>query len=392
MKSNDLIKVIFLSIVMVRCGGGNKQSTDNFITVDVTKSYPTKELILQDFMDVEYITLETSDDFITQGMVMDIGNEVIVVRNRIQDGDIIIFDKTTGKGLRKINRRGQGPEEYLMYMFRSFFIDEENDEMFIHDPSQFSFIVYDLYGNFKRRIRHKEGVFFLNAFNYDKDYMICDEMDPMELQYDGGNPFYLISKKDGSMKDVKIPTTRYISTSMWLNDENGRPMSGGGTFNCLMTPFQNNWILTKPSSDTIFRYMPDNTMAPFIVRTPSIQSMDPAVFLFPGIVTDRYYFMQTVKKVYDFNKQEGFPTTDLVYDSHEKMIYNVTIYNGDYNKKTVDMAMRAVNSDTFHVFLEAFELVEAYEKGELKDGKLKEIAAKLHAEDNPVIMLIKHKK
>jgi len=41
--------------------------------------------------------------------------------------------------------------------------------------------------------------------------------------------------------------------------------------------------------------------------------------------------------------------------------------------------------------LESYQLVEAYEKGELK-GRLKDIAAELDAEDNPVIMLVKHKK
>jgi hypothetical protein len=35
--------------------------------------------------------------------------------------------------------------------------------------------------------------------------------------------------------------------------------------------------------------------------------------------------------------------------------------------------------------------VESYKKGELK-GRLKEIAAELDEESNPVIMLIKHKK
>jgi hypothetical protein len=41
--------------------------------------------------------------------------------------------------------------------------------------------------------------------------------------------------------------------------------------------------------------------------------------------------------------------------------------------------------------LEAYQLVESYKRGELK-GKLKEIAATLNEESNPVIMLIKHKK
>ena len=37
--------------------GKDKQSTNELITVDVTASYPKKELILQDFMDVEYLSL-----------------------------------------------------------------------------------------------------------------------------------------------------------------------------------------------------------------------------------------------------------------------------------------------------------------------------------------------
>jgi hypothetical protein len=41
--------------------------------------------------------------------------------------------------------------------------------------------------------------------------------------------------------------------------------------------------------------------------------------------------------------------------------------------------------------LEAHELVESYERGELK-GQLKEIAATLKEDDNPVIMPVKHKK
>jgi hypothetical protein len=41
--------------------------------------------------------------------------------------------------------------------------------------------------------------------------------------------------------------------------------------------------------------------------------------------------------------------------------------------------------------LEAPSLAASYKNGKLK-GRLKEIASKLDGEDNPVIMLIKHKK
>lgn len=85
---------------MASCGN-KEQSTNDIITVDVSANYPQKELILQDFMDVEYIPLETTDEFITQGSVKAIGKNIIIVTNWINDGDIFIFDRS-GKGIRKL--------------------------------------------------------------------------------------------------------------------------------------------------------------------------------------------------------------------------------------------------------------------------------------------------
>jgi len=83
-----------------------------------------------------------------------------------------------------------------------------------------------------------------------------------------------------------------------------------------------------------------------------------------------------------------------MYDRQEKSVYTFTITNDDFStKKHVDIKFAATSNEmAFCQTLEAYELVEAYEKGQLKDGKLKEIAAKLDAEDNPVIMLVKYKK
>ncbi|MDR2145048.1 MAG: hypothetical protein LBE91_01130 [Tannerella sp.] len=66
MKRINQILVTILLIIMAGCGGDGRQSPDGFITVDVTVKYPKKELILQDFMDVEYIALETNDDYSNQ--------------------------------------------------------------------------------------------------------------------------------------------------------------------------------------------------------------------------------------------------------------------------------------------------------------------------------------
>lgn len=158
-------------------------------------------------------------------------------------------------------------------------------------------------------------------------------------------------------------------------------------------PYNEDWILLELSSDTVYSFSPECNLHPFLVRTPPIQSMVPENFLILRLISDRYYFMETIKNVWDFSENEGFSRTFLMYDKQEKEFFKYNVYNGDYLiKKEVYMnTFRIVNNQNeLCCPLEASELVDAYKKGLLK-GKLKEIAATLNEESNPVIMLIKHK-
>ena len=158
MKRANIFLVIILSFVIVIESKGQRQAVnDDIIKVDVTKSYSKKkELILQDFMDVEYIVLETNADFVHQGIVRDIGKNLILVtnENRINDGNIFVHDRT-GKALRKINRKGQGPGEYIDIL--GIALDEDNNEMFVNSGFNRKILVYDLYGNFKRSFNHRNA-------------------------------------------------------------------------------------------------------------------------------------------------------------------------------------------------------------------------------------------
>ncbi|MDR1201444.1 MAG: 6-bladed beta-propeller [Tannerellaceae bacterium] len=382
MKKSNLI---FIGILLVLMGcGGDRSATDSLVTVDVTANYPKKELILQDVMDVEYILLETTDEFLTRGKVMDVGRDIVLVTNA-REGDILIFDRTTGQGVRKINRRGQGAEEYLMLV--NLILDEAAGEMFANDGPSSKIQVYDLLGNFKRSLPYKKGAFVSNLYNYDKDYLLCQDTYAAD-NTDLVNSFFLITKHDGSMTDIEIPVEKKISTV--IMERVGNAVYANGPRNSLIVPFQGNWIITEPSSDTVYMNQPDNSLHPFMVRTPSVQTMEPEVFLFPGVLTGRYYFMQTVKKEYDFEADKGLPATDLVYDRQENKLYRYTVCNNDFSGRTEDVSQRSINNETaFYVTLEAPALVEAYGKGQLK-GELQEMAASLDEEDNPVIMLVKH--
>ena len=175
MKTLIFIETILL-LVMTSCGSDNA-STDGFITVDVTKS--------------SYSPKKENDEFINHGYVQAIGKKYIIVRNYNNDGDIFVYDRK-GKAICKINRKGQGGEEYISC--RSVTLDEENEELFINDFLARKITVYDLKGNFKRSFKQKqEGdtQFYLDIIDYDKDNLIC---------YDECNadiPFLLVSKQDG---------------------------------------------------------------------------------------------------------------------------------------------------------------------------------------------------
>jgi hypothetical protein len=337
---------------------------------------------------VEYIPLETNDEFICQGLVLAIGEDILAVRNYTNDGDIFIFDRKTGKSLKKINRKGAGNEEYTF--IQRIVLDENKKEMLVHDHQVKKIIVFDLDGNFKRSLEQNDDLEFAHVYNFDRENLICNNYWRTDR-----SPFTVISKQDGSItKDIQIPFKEKKLMHLRVTDKvNNMTYSVvPRTYNPIIPNSGNYWILVEPSADTVYKYMPDHTMIPILVRTPPIQSMNPEIFLFLSILTDRYYFMESVKKEYDWETGNGFPTTDLMYDKQEKAIFEYTIYNADYSDaKSVNMKTTPVNDEiaTWQK-LEAPDLVEAYKKNQLK-GQLKEIAANLTEESNPVIMLIKQK-
>ena len=402
-------KAIFILVITIIVNAESKgqipADNDDLIKVDVTKNYPKKELILQDFMDVEYIPLETNDDFVNQGWVQDVGEKFIVVININRDGDIFVYDRK-GKALRKINRKGYGGEEYTDII--RITLDEDNGEMFVSDPFKGIILVYDLNGKFKRSFKQRTSSdmkFFSDISNYDKDHLICFD----RLSKD--TPFVLLSKQNGSItKEIKIPFKKKILLEHTLKEKGTKntttnPRGGSSVTGTVssqsvtpgpyrtMANFNNNWILIENSSDTIYSFSTNYSLRPFILRTPPIQSMNPGVFLMLSFFSDRYYFMHTVTNVYDWNKREGFPETNLMYDNQGKNFFEYTVYNGNYStQKEIHMNRFGGHQENqYWQSFEAYQLVEDYKKGILK-GKLKEVVSKLDEDDNRVIMLVKNKK
>lgn len=377
--------ILFLALLCSACS--DNQMQDDLVTIDVTASYPEKKLVLQDFMDVEYIPLETTDDILCADSVWAVSENLILATNFNQDGNIFLFDRESGKALRKINHKGQSGEEYTSAL--GFILDEENNELYVSDTYGRKIFVYDLEGNFKRRLSWEDDFMFSEIFDFNQEYLIAhDVLNENSTSPRSKQAFMLLSKQNGSItKTIQIPfkdkKSIIIRTPV---DDSGMCYAYAPSTSHPVVPYFDDFMLAEYSSDTIYQYTPNGAMEPIIARTPSVQTMNPEVFLFPTMFTDRYYFLEAVEKTMEFK------TTDIVYDKQEKNLFTYKIYNDDYAyEKEAFLKSRPLNSEVpTWQFLDADELVDDFENGKLK-GKLKEVASRLHEDDNPVIMLIKYK-
>lgn len=387
MKKVQLIPIITLIIGLSACN----QQTDmtDLITINVETNYPEKELMLQDFADVEYIVLETTDEYINKGIVSGIGQNILAISNGGSDGNLFLYNRKTGKGIRKINRKGQGGEEYNL--FTEVILNEELNEMFVVDYSGQKIMVYDLEGNFLRSFKFAKNSYYNNTFDYDSKHLLTYKgYSPHQESENSGH--ILISKQDGSIvRELNLPYQE-IKTPVYtgMHEKYGE---------VTVSPFyyltacgnHEDWYITRPSSDTLYHFQANGSLHPFIVRTPSVQHMNPEIFLFPFMITDRYVFMQSLEKKVNKSRLSYPPIIYLGYDKEEKAIYQCTFYNADYPEKTIPFYSFPKGEVMMHLSLQASELTEAYQEGKLK-GKLKEIASTLNEDSNAVIVLIKHRK
>lgn len=385
--SRFFIVSCFFCLYITMIGCVDKQNKQDVISLDIRSDYPERLLTLQDVAEVEYVALETTDEFVTHGAVQAVGKEILLVKNWGNNGDFFLFDRKTGKGIRKINRLGQGAEEYTQ--LTALLLDERNKEIFVKDNPAKKILVYDYMGNFKRKFGFHDEGYYIEMFDYDKDHLLCYNGYLPDIENDM-SAYLLVSKLDGTIaRTIKLPYER-LETPVIIEGE--ATVTPGF---CLATPFDGDWVLMRASSDTLYNYSTDGSLRPLLIRTPSIHGMDTQVFLFPYLFTSRYYFLQLMEKSMDFKTFKGFPTTDLVYDTQEKAIYAYKMHNQDFtDNRSFSLSLHPNTTLDSGIWafkvLQSDDLINTLNEGKLQ-GPLKDIVSTLDEESNPVIMLIKRK-
>lgn len=398
---SKIFSLFFFSIIFYSCSfktpnsGQEKVKEDTsyvynemrLIEIDITKKYPSKEIILQEIADVEYIPLETNDEFLYEGPLDYTGNELIIGHN-FEEGNIFIFDRS-GKAIRRINHKGQGRGEYSI--ISSLAYDQINKELFISDMYRKKIYVYDLDGAFKRSLNYIKGSEYSFLADFDSSSLLCYS----EIE----SPFVIISKSDGKKRrDVFIPFDKRIY--LGFSEETGKKIQGETItrgVKQMAYPICRNgnvFLLNEVSSDSIYRLTTEGELCPIIVQKPSIQNIKPILSLAAGFETNQYYFMYTIENVWSQNPNYNYNEHDLIFDRTTGEIFEYEIINEDYptmrGKSYSNGASNSYIKNQVAYLVRAYKLKEAYDKGELT-GKLKDAVSTLKEDDNPVLIITKFK-
>ena len=365
---------IFALMLLTGCADQKEQQNTGLWTFDVTKEYPTKEMYIQDIADVEYIPLETNDSMLWLGRELEFFDDDYIIAANIRTG--VLVHNREGKALHSFHHIGGGPEEYRGLYCADY--DKEKDEIYILSYVECKFYVFDGKGNYKRSfstghgLANPVGAFFLCgneivAYSRENTYVRMSKQtgEIIERFTFGSDSKYGLSYTQNGNK-VTAPPINYF-----IKDKDG-------------------YILSAFASDTTWLLTPEKTLKPIGVRIPPVTTMEVPIFLLPIKNTPDFYFMCTIKRA------TKFPMEMYMLDKKENQIYRLPskLKNKDCVDQEVHLDMAGpISGANIPVnmsiqSLNTSKLINAYEDGRLS-GKLKDIAANLKEDDNPVLMVIK---
>ena len=387
--------IYFIIFFGIASGCSSNKQEDSLPCIDITKSYPDKEIVLTDIADVTYLCLNSkNDEYLYKGVIHCVTKNTIVIMDNLS-GKILFFGKD-GNPKSQFNRKGSGPEEYVSST--RVIYDEENDDVFVYSFS-LDVKVYSSTGEYKRKIIFPEeaipnpivpfddeSLFLYDAsiqFVPDRKREVTEETDYPTKYYK--SPFVRISKTDGKVLEyVELP----INSIELKKGDN--PLIR--TYRIVICG--KGLLLCNPETDTVFLYGKDYSLTPLICKTPLVKDLDPMFIMNNCMDYGGYQFIEIVR---EFSKQTypiTFPTKYLIRDKKTDEVFRQKIILPDYNGKEFFISTGASGryyEDGTYFDLDLVELKQALNENRL-NGKLKELVNTLDEEkDNNVFMFVHFK-
>lgn len=353
------IIVIFFCVLLTACGS-NVTDDCNFLNIDgAEKKVPS-------ISDIKVVALETNDSVVVGNI-----SKLLVRNDRIylydRNGGLFFVFTSEGKHIATINRRGAGPQEYIMPIDMDV---DGNGNIYIADAGSRNIMVYDSNGSFIKRI--EIGRMFTGIG-------VVDE-----------NNIWLANVSEGSSVDVKLAyydvmkkELNVVSRSM-VNDELNVPMVSSSPFfrssEKLMfydrfTPYCYTLDKNGNTCDSIkivSQRIPRTEEVEEWVKSPqSIQTTDKITGLSALYLAGDKLYMSLVSQ---------YPQSVLWSENHEPFVFDSFA-----NKRTMNLNQTIFAS--YGKYLLSYMPAEDIMNKEIYSDEVRDVAKSLNSESNPVILM-----
>lgn len=401
--------VLYAGLLLCSCGanGSNKQNNgenasaeqtqetkkeQGLATLDVTKDYPEKKIVLQDLADVKYVPLKTEKNALlnnSAGMLGYVSDSLIVART--SDKEIVLFngDGSVRSSFRHV---GQGSKEYQSII--GIVVDPQAQEIFIVDYLlKHRMQVYSFTGQYKRTLPIPFKMILDGLQDFSADCLLACDLDVNQGISNRAKPYMLLSKKTGEIvKELDIHFTKRLSRSI------SKPLGENQTISAALgydpiVRCEDSYVIGDLSADTVYTYSPQGILSPMLVRTPPVLSMETPKVLLPDYRAGSYFFFYLVDFEFDFETRTGFPDKYMVYDYAAGKPYVCKLVNRDCEEQEIQLGDGGVTNKAWNTAcytIPSSMLIEQLEAGKVH-GPLKEIAATRVEDDNPVLVIVRFK-
>lgn len=400
---------LYASLLLYSCGANSTNRQDGkedasteqtqkakkeqgLVTLDVTKDYPEKKIVLQDLADVKYIPLETKKNALlpnSAGCLGYVSDSLIVART--SDNEIVLFngDGSVRSSFRHV---GQGSKEYQYIIGMA--VDPKAQEIFIVDYLlKYRMQVYSFTGQYKRTLPIPYKMILNSLQDFSADCLLACDMDVNQGISNRAKPYMLLSKKTGEIvKELDIHFTKRMSNRMSKPFGENQTISAALGYDPIVR-CEDSYVIGDLSADTIYTYTPQGVLSPMLVRTPPVLSMETPKVLLPDYRAGSYFFFYLVDFEFDFETRTGFPDKYMVYDYAAGKTYVCKLVNRDCEEQEIQLGDGGVTNKAWNTAcytIPSSMLIEQSEAGKVH-GPLKEIAAGRTDDDNPVLAIVRFK-
>lgn len=400
---------LYASLLLYSCGANNTNRQDGkedasteqtqkakkeqgLVTLDVTKDYPEKKIVLQDLADVKYIPLETKKNALlpnSAGCLGYVSDSLIVART--SDNEIVLFngDGSVRSSFRHV---GQGSKEYQYIIGMA--VDPKAQEIFIVDYLlKYRMQVYSFTGQYKRTLPIPYKMILNSLQDFSADCLLACDMDVNQGISNRAKPYMLLSKKTGEIvKELDIHFTKRMSNRMSKPFGKNQTISAALAYDPIVR-CEDSYVIGDLSADTIYTYTPQGILSPMLVRTPPVLSMETPKVICPDFKTGSYFFFDLVDFDFDFEARSGFSSKYMVYDYAAGKSYVCKLVNRDCEELSCGLGGGSHTNTVWNTtcyLIPSSDLVEQLEAGKVH-GPLKEIAAGRTDDDNPVLAIVRFK-